>query len=212
MGTMSMNKAIHGAVRRDLDRFIRILTDFPDDDSTLAQRVAVAWTNFDDQLTHHHEGEHEIAWPHLKAMGVDSGLLDTMDAEHATMSEALVTARGAVARLATTGARSDADAAREAIVQLRTATVAHLDHEEAEFEEFMLSHRDHPEMKAMGKKFGKVSPARGGRFFAWVMDGASPDEQAAVTRDVPGPVLALIGGVFGRRYRKGVAPLWAEHA
>ena len=34
----------------------------------------------------------------------------------------------------------------------------------------------------MGRAFGKVSPARGGRFFAWVLDGASPDERAAVTQ------------------------------
>jgi hypothetical protein len=212
MGTMSMNKAIHGAVRRDLDRFARILTDFPDGDRGLATRVNVAWANFDDQLTHHHEGEHEIAWPHLIAMGVDPSLLASMDAEHAVMSDALVTARAAVGKLATTGRRTDADAAREAVVQLREAAVAHLDHEEAEFEELMLREREHPEMKAMGKKFGKVSPARGGRFFTWVMDGADADQQAAVTRDVPGPVLTVIGGVFGRGYRKSIAPLWAEHA
>jgi hypothetical protein len=63
-------------------------------------------------------------------------------------------------------------------------------------------------MKAMGRAFGKVSPARGGRFFAWVLDGASADEQEAVRRDVPGPVISIIGGVFGRGYRKDVASVW----
>ena len=60
----------------------------------------------------------------------------------------------------------------------------------------------------MGRAFGKVSPARGGRFFAWVLDGASPEERAAVTREVPGPVVTIIGGIFGRGYRKNVASLW----
>ncbi len=32
-------------------------------------------------------------------------------------------------------------------------------------------------MKAMGKAFAKVSPARGGRFFTWLLDGASPEER-----------------------------------
>jgi hypothetical protein len=48
----------------------------------------------------------------------------------------------------------------------------------------------------------------GGRFFAWVMDGASPEEQAAITESVPKPVLAIIGGIFGRGYRRDIAPLW----
>ena len=87
-------------------------------------------------------------------------------------------------------------------------TVAHLEHEEAELEVVYPAKRETPEIKAMGKAFGKVSPALGGRFFAWVLDGASPAEREAVTRDVPGPVLTIIGGVFGRGYRKNVAPVW----
>ncbi len=56
--------------------------------------------------------------------------------------------------------------------------------------------------------FAKVGPVRGGRFFAWVLDGASPDERTAVTSEVPGPVLAVITVLFGRSYRKDVAPVW----
>ena len=52
-------------------------------------------------------------------------------------------------------------------------TLSHLDHEEAEIEPVYLAHQGGPEMKAMGKAFAKVSPARGGRFFAWVSDGAT---------------------------------------
>jgi hypothetical protein len=63
-------------------------------------------------------------------------------------------------------------------------------------------------MKAMGRKFGHVSPSVGGRFFAWVMDGASPEEKAAITESVPKPVLAIIGGLIGRGYRRDVASVW----
>ena len=35
----------------------------------------------------------------------------------------------------------------------------------------------------MGKEFGKVGPVKGGRFFAWVLDGASPDERAAIAHE-----------------------------
>ncbi len=70
-----MNKAIHGAFRRDLDRFITALGTFQPGDRTRAAQLATAWANFDDQLTHHHEGEHEIAWPALAAVGVSPELL-----------------------------------------------------------------------------------------------------------------------------------------
>ena len=208
MTEMSMNKAIHGAFRRDLKRFIAALSSFTAGDDARANQLAVAWANFDDQLTHHHTGEHTIAWPALESIGVSRELLTTMDAEHDQMSAALKTAREAIVALEGSASEADAKSAHLAMTSLQDVAVNHLDHEESELEALYLSKRETPEMKAMGKAFGKVSPARGGRFFAWVMDGASPDEQAAVTREVPGPVLTIIGGVFGRGYRKNIAPIW----
>lgn len=205
-----MNKAIHGAIRRDLDRFVDALERFPAGDAARAGDLARAWANFDDQLTHHHEGEHSIAWPHLQALGMSPELLATMDAEHAAMAAAMADARAGIGALVRDPTAGNAQSALDAMQHLRTVTQEHLDHEEAEFETFYWEHRDSPEMKAMGKEFGRVSPARGGRFFAWVLDGATPDERAAVTRDVPGPVLSIIGGLFGRGYRKDVAPVWTR--
>jgi len=94
------------------------------------------------------------------------------------------------------------------MLKLKQVTVAHLDHEEAEIEEIYQAKRDTPELKAMGKAFAKVSPTRGGPFLAWMLDGASPEERAAVTHNVPGPVLTILGGIFGRGYRKNVASVW----
>jgi hypothetical protein len=208
MADMSMNKAIHGAFRRDLSRFVAALGSFPPGDLGRAKQLGGAWANFDDQLTHHHEGEHEIAWPALSAIGVSKELLATMDAEHDTMVTALAETRTAMSALGKTAGHPEAQAALAAFQNLSTVATAHLDHEEQELEKVFLDNRDTPEIKAMGKAFGKVSPARGGRFFAWVLDGATADERAAVARDVPGPVITIIGGIFGRGYRKNVAPLW----
>lgn len=208
MTEMSMNKAIHGAVRRDLDRFIGALSTFPPGDLTRARQLGTAWENFDDQLTHHHEGEHRVAWPALQAVGVSKDLLATMDAEHETMAVALAETRTAMGALTRRAGLEESKAALAAFEKLQAVTVQHLDHEEAETEAVYMTKRDSTEIKAMGKAFGKVSPARGGRFFAWVLDGASPDEREAVTRDVPGPVISIIGGIFGRGYRRNVAPVW----
>jgi hemerythrin-like domain-containing protein len=208
MGTMSMNKAIHGAIRRDLERFVAALDGFPSGDQRRARQLATAWANFDDQLTHHHEGEHEIAWPALRSLGVSQDLLATLDAEHGRMAAALTKAREAMAALAGAPGSDQAQAARAAVAELNVVTRQHFDHEESEIEELYLTRRDAPEMKAMGRAFAKVGPARGGRFFAWLLDGASPEERDAVTSGVPGPVLAVIIGLFGRGYRKEIAPVW----
>lgn len=208
MAEMSMNKAIHGAFRRDLARFITALSSFPPGDVKRGNQLAAAWSNFDDQLTRHHTGEHEIAWPALAAVGVSPGLLASMDTEHDSMAAAIVDVRAAVPALKRTASIDDVSTARATFERLEAVTVAHLEHEEAELEPVYLEKKETPEIKAMGRAFGKVSPAQGGRFFAWVTDGASPDEMAAVTRDVPGPVFAIIGDIFGRGYRKNIAPVW----
>jgi len=208
MAEMSMNKVIHAAIRRDLDRFIAALSTFRAGDRMRAQQLETAWANFDQQLTVHHEGEHAIAWPALESVGVSHDLLASLDAEHETMAAALAEARTAMSALAGSGSAADAAAALAACRKLQTVAVEHLDHEESELEGVYQAKRDTPEIKAMGRAFGKVGPAKGGQFFAWVLDGASPEERAAVTHEVPGPVLSIIGGVFGRGYRKNVAPVW----
>ena len=74
-----MNKVIHAAVRRDLDRFRRALDGFTDGDRGRATELERAWANFDAQLTEHHEGEHEIAWPAMKAIGISGPTIDSFD-------------------------------------------------------------------------------------------------------------------------------------
>jgi len=208
MATMSMNKAIHGALRRDLSRFLDALARIRDGDTARAAQLGTAWDNFDSQLTVHHEGEHEIAWPSLAKIGVSQETIATMDAEHERMADALAKARGAMNTFRSTATAADAAAARSAVEHLRTVAVEHLEHEESELEDVYLANADGPEMKAMGKQFAKVSPATGGRFFAWVTDGATPAEMAAITSNVPKPVLAILGGIFGRSYRRDVASVW----
>jgi hypothetical protein len=208
MASMSMNKAIHGAVRRDLTRFLDALDRFPDGDRARAEQLGRAWDNFTFELTYHHEGEHEIAWPGLLAIGVSPDLLAELDTEHAAMATALAEAGAAMATLRSTASAADATAARAAFEHLQQVTVAHLDHEESEIEEVYLANREAPAIKEMGRKFGKVSPARGGHFFAWVSDGASAEEMAAIKGEIPGPVYTVLTTVFGRRYRREVAPVW----
>lgn len=209
MATMSMNRVIHAAFRRDLDRFLAALSSYDAPDADRAAALGRAWDNLDHQLTVHHEGEHEIAWPSLQSVGVAPEVIAQMDAEHDAMATTLDTARQAMASFRSSASVEDAAAARAAIAALQKATVTHLDHEEDELEPVYLAHEDSAEMKDMGKRFGRAqSIGDAGTFFAWVSDGAGEEEKAALRSSVPAPVIAIIGGLFGRRYRREVAPVW----
>jgi hemerythrin-like domain-containing protein len=209
MSTMSMNKVIHGAIRRDLERFIGALTTLQPGDSARARQLGKAWANFDDELTHHHQGEHEIAWPALEQIGVTRETLAQMDAEHEVMASALARTRSAMGSLAASPGEGETQNALASMQHLRDVTVTHLDHEEKEIEPVYLANVDSAPIKEMGKKFARAqNPARAGRFFAWVNDGATPQEREAAAADVPKPVLAVLTGVFGRGYRKEIAPTW----
>jgi hemerythrin-like domain-containing protein len=211
MAQMSMNKVIHRAVRRDLTRFSEALSGFRDADRNRAAALHRAWENFDQQLTHHHEGEHEIAWPGLLAIGVDDALLTQFNDEHDRMAEALAGARSAMDRLAASATRADADTARAALNRLQEATVTHLDHEEQETEQVYLDNVDSPAMKEMSKKFGRsLSLGAAGVYLAWLQDGATAEETAALKSGIPGPVIAVMTTIFGRRYRNEIAPVWSS--
>jgi hemerythrin-like domain-containing protein len=208
---MSMNKTIHRAVRRDLARFRNALDAFTDGDRERAAALYRAWENFDDQLTDHHQGEHVVAWPALAAIGIAGSTIDTFDVEHEAMAADLATAGEAMASLRSTASRSDADVAAAAMARLQVTTVTHLDHEEAKTEEPLTQKAGDPALKEMGKQFSRrSSPVKAGTFFAWMQDGATEEEMSALRANVPGPVLMVLGGLFGRRYRREVAPVWRQ--
>jgi hypothetical protein len=67
-------------------------------------------------------------------------------------------------------------------------------------------------MKAMSRAFGReFTLPETGTFFAWLQDGASRDELTGLRQNVPGPVVAIIGRVFGGKYRRTIAPAWQGH-
>ena len=204
-----MNRVIHGAVRRDLDRFMDALSTPGGGDQRRAGQVSAAWANFHEQLTRHHSSEHRIAWPALRKAGLSDELLTQFDAEHDRMAAALESADQAMRSLGGTPSADNVKAAREAVAALRATTAEHLDHEEAELEPFYLEHAHTPEMKAMGRAFGReYKPAEAGTYFAWLQDGATSDELAGLRQNAPGPVITIIGRAFGGKYRRTIAPAW----
>jgi hypothetical protein len=128
------------------------------------------------------------------------------------MAEALAETDVAIGRLASTGTASDAEAARASVARCEQVVDQHLAHEEADIEPVMLQHEDSPEWKAVEKKLRSQPPKVAGEFFAWVTDGMRPEHEAYFRSTVPAPVVFVLSRVFGRRYRREVAPVWRADA
>jgi hypothetical protein len=207
--SMTMNRVIHGAVRRDLERLLNGLSAFRDGDRQRAAQLATGWRFFRGELDYHHRSEHAIAWPALRAVGVDDVLLAQMDAEHDKLAAALGAAGARMGALETAATRAAADEAHAAVATLTEVAEEHLSHEERDVDPVYAAKRGTPEMKAMARRFARDrNPLRAGDFFAWVENGASAAERAGVRTEVPGPVVTVFSRVLGRRYRTGVARVW----
>jgi hemerythrin-like domain-containing protein len=205
---LTMNRVIHAAVRRDLDRLADALGRMADGDLSRAQALDRAYRNLRTELTHHHEGEDTHIWPMLASVGVDRGLLAAMESEHHAMAEALAGTATAMAAVAAGGSAADAAAARESLLRTREVVERHLRHEEDELEPQLAPHLDGPEWKAVEKKLSRQPLPVAGRFFAWLTDGMTDEHRAFLKRTVPTPVVAVLSRTFGRRYYREVAPTW----
>jgi hypothetical protein len=208
MTSPTMNGLIHNAVRRDLARLAAALDPWPDGDRARAGRLERAFANLRRELTHHHEGEDAHVWPFLAGTGVQKDLLADMEAEHAAMSAALAETATALGTLARTGALADAVAARSSMARTREVVVDHLDHEEQELEPLLSGHEGTAEWKAVTNQLRHRSPGDAGSFFAWLTDGITDGDRAALKATVPVPLTFVLSRAFGRRYTREIAPAW----
>jgi hemerythrin-like domain-containing protein len=205
---MSMNRVIHGAVRRDLTRLTEALDRAPDGDRERAQGLEKAFANLHEQLTTHHEGEDEHVFPWLAAEGIDADLLHAMESEHEAMASGLAESSRTMAAYGRTGSATDAAAARASLVRTTEVVDRHLTHEENDLEPLIASRLESPGWKAVEKKLRRQPPGVAGRFFAWVTDGMGDAERAYFRATVPPPVTFVLGHTLGRRYYREVAPVW----
>jgi len=206
--TMTMNRVIHEAVRRDLARLESALAATQDGDLARAGQLERAYANLHRELTQHHEGEDQNVFPYLANAGVPPDLLTAMDDEHHAMAEALGETRQAMAAYASSGSAGDAERARTSVVRTRDVVDRHLDHEERELEPLLAPHMQSAEWKTVEKKLRPRSVVVSGKFLAWIQDGMSNEGRAYLRATIPPPVTAVLGRVAGRAYHREVAPVW----
>jgi hemerythrin-like domain-containing protein len=205
---MTMNRLIHAAVRRDLERLHTALGMAPDGDRARAADLGRAYANLHLQLTRHHEGEDTHIWPMLAKVGVGQELLGAMQEEHHAMADALAETAAAMKTYAASGSAADAAAARESVARTQEVVERHLAHEEEELEPQLQPHVETPAWKAVEKKLSRQPPTVAGTFFAWLTDGMSEPGRAYLRSTVPTPVVVILSRTFGREYTKEIAPVW----
>ncbi len=205
---MSMNRVIHGAVRRDLARLESALTSVPDGDRGRAKALGRAYSHLREELVRHHQGEDELIFPMLRGFEVDPILLGEMEAEHAAMDEALADTDAAMATYAATGTAPAAEEAHASVGRTRRVVERHLDHEEAELEPLFHPYEDTEEWHTVERRLRRQPPRVAGQFMAWVQDGMGEEERAYFDTAVPKPARFVLTKVFGRGYRREIAPVW----
>ncbi|WP_370039007.1 hemerythrin domain-containing protein [Nocardioides sp.] len=203
----TMNRLIHGAVRRDVRRLAEALEADPDQDR--AVDLLRAYRFLRAELTRHHEGEDTHIWPMMARLGADTSLLEQMESEHEAMADALGGVEAALVALASAPSRTTLDAAREEVATMSGIVDAHLRHEEDELEPVLVPMTSTPEWAAVEKKLRGGSVVEAGRFFAWLTDDMSAEEKAFLGTLVPPPVTGLLSRLLGRRYSREIAPVWA---
>src|SRR3954447_6956885 len=206
--TMTMNRVIAQAVRRDLGRLEAALAAAGDGDTARAQQLERAYANLHRELTRHHEGEDQYIFPFLAKAGLPSDLLKAMDDEHHAMADALGETRAAMATYASSGSATDAATAPASVARTRAVVDRHLDHEERDLEPLLEPHMETAEWKAVEKQLRRASPIVIGKFFAWIQDGMTEEGRSYLRSTIPPPVTAVFGRVAGRGYHRDIAPSW----
>ncbi len=203
-----MNRVIHAACRRDLDRLAAGVGAARDGDTTRARDLQRAYANLHRELKHHHEQEDAHVFPALRRLGVDTALIEDMDGEHHAMADALDRTAVVMQQYAATGSAADAADALASIESTRVVVERHLSHEEGELEPLMSPHLATPEWKAAEKALRKGSLSQTGRFFAWLTDGMDPATSSYLRSTIPGPVITIFSRLLGRGYHREIAPVW----
>jgi hemerythrin-like domain-containing protein len=198
--------AAHGALRRDLERLARAaeFADLPDPGRRASVRAG--WETLKRQLHLHHTAEDTVVWPALRQRLSHSddaqSVLDAMEAEHQQIDPLLAAVDDAFAR-AGQGRRSDARAISDVTDALAASLMGHLAHEERDGLPLIGLALTAAEWRGVGFKIvRKNGLSAGGEMFAWIADGADPNQAAAAIGTLPPPARLAYRAIWKPRYQR----------
>jgi hemerythrin-like domain-containing protein len=196
---IGMLMAIHGAVRRDLDRVASAASALCDDAIVEADRrvgakgLSVYWSCFAEQLHHHHSIEDTEVFPYLRrslAAGKGAAVLDAMATEHEAIDEAQDATQAAMDALLAAPTAANAAVLRSRLAAFKEVVVSHLAHEEEAAVPLIVEGFDTEYWMAFMSR--RQQEAGTDAFLPWVLDGAPAPAVDQVTSELPPPVRALL--------------------
>jgi hemerythrin-like domain-containing protein len=202
---------LHGAMRRDAQRFCDALAAVEPKDRKAVRRLRQWYTRFEDALGHHHRLEDDYFWPALRSRAPAFAEVEsTMHSEHHQLEAALAGVSRGLAELtrADEGGWAAAYAsARQATSRFQTVLVGHLADEEATALTLMGTHLSPEEFAAVDKQAQRAA-GLGYVAFAlpWLLDGLTAEEGAHLLQPAPRPFRWLLRLWWQPRYRRLTAP------
>lgn len=206
-----MMAIIHNALKRDLVRVHRVLTETPAPRGR--QRVAlgehVTWML--EFLHAHHTSEDTHLWPLVRSRNPGSAeLLDSMEADHARIAPAADAAAAAAQEYATTTDDHARVALAEALDRLLEVLVPHLDREVAEAMPVVSASITNGEWDAMEQEHNIKSKTM--RQLAaegnWLLEDIDPEGYGVVVHKVPAVIRFVLVQGFGPGYRRRARVRW----
>ena len=194
----------HAAFRRDLLQLARAaaFADLPN--PARQASVRAGWEVFKRQLHLHHTAEDTIIWPALRdRLGHSThalSVLDAMEHEHKAIDPLLAAVDEAFGE-------PDAPALPGVTDALATSLSGHLSHEERDGLPLIGVALTAAEWRGVGIKIARQNGlSLAGEMFAWIADGADPQEAAATVGTLPPPARLIYRAVWRPRYRR--TPHW----
>jgi hemerythrin-like domain-containing protein len=206
---MSMMRIVHTALRRDIGRAQRVLSELPYPDDSQRQALSEHLTWMMGWLHHHHETEDAHLYPLVRSRNpAAAGLLDEMDADHVAIQPAISGVEDAAGRY---GKAADArEVLLSALDALSAVLLPHLQREEEETMPVVsatLTTRQWRDLEEEHniKPLSKRELAFSGN---WFVDGLGDADVAIVAALVPPIPRWIVRHVLIRGYRKAMFKCW----
>ena len=196
--------AAHEALRRDLTGLARAAAGAARSGPAQTEAVLRGWAVFQRQLHIHHTAEDELVWPALRerlaASDGAQSVLDAMEAEHQQIDPLLAAVSQAMDGARPDGAAQNGGHLADTVDVLTMALHGHLAHEERDALPLIGTTLTATEWRAVGRRIGLRNLRRAPEMFAWMLDGATPDQTAAATGQLPPPARVLYRTVWRPRF------------
>lgn len=198
---LTIMMAAHEALRRDLVGLAHAAGDAGRAGAARGEAVQRGWAVFQRQLHIHHTAEDELIWPALRQRLAHSdaarSVLDAMEAEHQQIDPVLAAVTRAMGQPG-----GDGGALGDTVDVLTMALHGHLAHEEREALPLIGIALTAAEWRAVGRRIGVQNLRHAPEMFAWMLDGADPEQARAAVGTLPPPARVLYRTVWRPRFAR----------